>query len=1086
MTTTPRPILAFLAFLAVLVGALPVAAEPPNLTADWFVQAESSYAAALATVGDVNGDGYSDFLVGAPNRTYTVLGEGRIYLYLGSESGVDTIYDWSYASGMTNGALGFSIAPAGDTNGDGYDDFVVGAPGVSNGHDSEGRVYLFKGGPFLPSLLQTFEMNEEDALFGYSVSWAGDVNGDGYDDILAGAPEWGGYGSPFYIPVQGAARLYHGGPGGPDTTADWSRTGGQTASDFGYSVAGLGDVNGDGYNDVLIGSPQYDPGIINTNHGKVSCFLGSATGLSSSPDWEYFGTVSGGQLGWSVAGAQDMDGDGYADAAFSAPTLGNFGRVYLALGGSGGLSSNPLVQSASPAGFGAKISTMGDYDGDGTCDLMVAGGNSEVRIYEGTSQGWFLSYSYDILTSNQAALGGAGDVNGDGFTDFLIGDPSFRIARLYHGGPAITSASISFTTFDGGWPAEEYGASVDLAGDVNGDGYDDIIVGGPNAGTSNQGRFVVYHGDTTGVDRNPASFEFGTEAGGRFGEAVSSAGDVNGDGYDDVIVGEPGTDTVYVYHGSPTGVEYAPDWSYTLSQSGADFGAAVDAAGDVNGDGFGDVVVGAPLYDGDGGTVDQGIFCVFFGSAAGMSDTGALSYTFPQTEAYLGAAVAGVGDAHGDGFDDVLAGAPGYDLVQVDRGAVFGLFGDPAGVQPYAYSHAGPSAGAAYGSSVSAAGDVNGDGFADAIVGAPLHDEPGTADAGYVQVLLGDPTSTPYGTKKTVPADLVWPGRKWGQSVAMIGDLDGSGHTGLAVASISLSGDCMVDVVGFPFGSAVILKSHTLSVPGADAVVSSTGDPDGDGLPGLMVGCPQNLPEDGSVEFLIPHMNEWTHVPDTNVRIRDGGTDPIAVRGLLANPSGLELTMDGWLPIGRAPLRLEWQMQEAGLAYGGISTSAWIPGDPTAGSTPMAASAGSLVEGARYQWRMRVGSTNPYIPKGRWHTDAPNVGSLYGFTVARVTAVVDEPIPSPLVQFDAPHPNPFNPQTRISFRLGEDGAVTLRVVNVAGRVVRRLHTGSLPAGPHAFTWDGTDDAGTSVASGSYLVVLEHAGGSHTRKVTLVK
>jgi hypothetical protein len=128
-------------------------------------------------------------------------------------------------NGETSGQLGFSLAPAGDVNGDGLDDVACGAPLWDNGETNEGGVFLYYGradgdldGPVI------LEMNDEDAWFGRSVSWAGDVNGDGYDEVPAGAPRWGGFGTPFYVPVQGAARMYYGAAGTPTTF--WSRSGG--------------------------------------------------------------------------------------------------------------------------------------------------------------------------------------------------------------------------------------------------------------------------------------------------------------------------------------------------------------------------------------------------------------------------------------------------------------------------------------------------------------------------------------------------------------------------------------------------------------------------------------------------------------------------------------------------------------------------------------------------------------------------------------------------------------------------------------------------------------------------------------------
>ncbi|NJO05033.1 MAG: hypothetical protein HC876_05615 [Chloroflexaceae bacterium] len=187
----------------------------------------------------------------------------------------------------------------------------------------------------------------------------------------------------------------------------------------------------------------------------------------------------------------------------------------------------------------------------------------------------------------------------------------------------------------------------------------------------------------------------GTSNNARFGAAASTAGDVNGDGFADLLIGVPGESAVQVYYGSATGISSTPDT--TLSGAG-NFGRAVSIAGDINNDGFADVIIGTP---------GQNTAALFRGAATGISTT-PLELSQPGG---FGASVATAGDVDGDGFDDVLVGAPNTDLVYLFSGASLAADQtDPT----VTLSGSGN-----FGTALDTAGDVNGDGFADIVVGAP-------------------------------------------------------------------------------------------------------------------------------------------------------------------------------------------------------------------------------------------------------------------------------------------------------------------------------------------------------------------------------
>ncbi len=199
---------------------------------------------------------------------------------------------------------------------------------------------------------------------GYCVAPAGDVNGDGYDDVIVG--KLGPLGD-------GDARLHLGGPGGPSTTVDWVASTPASTDRFGACVASAGDVDGDGYDDVLVSAPWGDE--LGQNSGSAYLYRGSATGPSATPDWSAHGDVANGWFGQSVASAGDVDGDGFDDVLVGASRVGSAaGRVYLFRGGPAGLDASATWIAVSPAAgawFGHSVSGAGDVDADGYDDVIV-------------------------------------------------------------------------------------------------------------------------------------------------------------------------------------------------------------------------------------------------------------------------------------------------------------------------------------------------------------------------------------------------------------------------------------------------------------------------------------------------------------------------------------------------------------------------------------------------------------------------------------------------------------------------------------------------------------------------------------------
>lgn len=431
-----------------------------------------------------------------------------------------------------------------DFNGDGLEDVIIGANRDDDGGTDSGSAFIFLGAITPPSVIDASAAdvilvgNDPGDEFGGRASSAGDVNGDGYDDVIVGAwrDDDGGTDS-------GVAFIFFGSAAPPSTisasSADVILVGRNIGDQFGHGLSSAGDFNGDGYDDVIVGA-HLDDGA-STNSGAAYVFYGSATlsGVidASSADVFLLGVAMGDGFGWSASLAGDVNDDGYDDVIVGAWEAND-----------GGMSSGAayvFLGSATPA------STMNAS----AADLILVGADA----------------------------------------------------------------------FD------QFGYSVSSAGDVNGDGYPDVIVGAKwddDGGNSSGAAFIFFGSATpTGtIDASAADVAIaGADADDLFGYSVSSAGDINGDGYDDVIVGAYLDDdggaqagVAFIFFGAAVPAAVIDASAANLKLVGRDpgdfLGYKVSSAGDFNGDGYSDVIVGA-LLDDDGGT-DSGVAFIFLGSAA--------------------------------------------------------------------------------------------------------------------------------------------------------------------------------------------------------------------------------------------------------------------------------------------------------------------------------------------------------------------------------------------------------------------------------------------------------------------------------------
>lgn len=827
---------------------------------------DGNWGSAVASVGDLDGDGVGDLVVGARYDGTAGAKRGAVYLLrLNADGSVKS--STKIASGLNGGPtlanedfFGVSVASVGDLDGDGINDIAVGAEGDDTGGTRRGALHLLRlnvDGSVKSSTKIADSMNGGPSLvdvdrFGGAIAALGDLNGDGIADLAVTArlDDTGGYnrGAAYVLllnadgSVRAQQKLASGFNSAP-TLAD--------VDQFGSSIAGIGDLNGDGVIELAVGARLDDTGgvdrgavhvlfskVLSADYGDApDTTSGTAIGnyqtllanngpshtisatqatmfLGARVDAEANGVPNARANGDDVATAPD-DEDGVVEPARD---------LVMTVGAAPKVRVRATNLSAQPATLSGWI----DFNRDGVFDNSTE--RASVLVPTGTDKGTFTltfptipvtssggaTYARFRLSSDIAALNATGAAIGGEVEDYratvrglgsgIVNTPkSLRIGSDTNGGPTLATDDL-------------FGQSVTSIGDLNGDLIDDVVVGSSldDTGGTNRGAVYVLLLNTNGSAQSRVKIASGTNGGpvlannDYFGSAVVGVADLDGDGVCDLLAGATGDDTggdgrgaVYVLFLNSNGtvkssVKLANGTNGAPILANSDyFGSAVASLGDMNGDGTGDVVVGARGDDTEG--TGRGAVHVLLMNANGTIKSslkvgsGTSGGPVLANSDRFGQSVASLGDLDGDGVSDIAVGSRGNGAGPSNAGAVNVLRLNADGsvkssIQIANALNGGPllESNDRFGNSLATVGDLDGDGLSELAVGA-YFDSTGGLFRGAVYLMSLNANGT-VKTSKKIASDnnggALNSGDTFGTSIAALGDIDNNGVPELAVGAL--------------------------------------------------------------------------------------------------------------------------------------------------------------------------------------------------------------------------------------------------------------------------------------------------------------
>ncbi len=886
---------------------------------------------SVSGAGDINGDGLDDLIIGAFFADANGSQSGESYVVFGNDIGFSSSIDLSGLDGtngfQVNGILardfsGVSVSSAGDVNGDGYGDLLIGAHSAdSNGNDSGESYLVFGKSTGFGSSLELSSLGGSDGAIirgvsvgdnsGRSVSSAGDINGDGFDDVLIGA-----YRSSINGSTAGQSYVIFGG----DYLGEIDFKGGSGndvligsgADEVLIGAQGDDILEGGGGNDVLIGAAGDDI-LVYDSADQLRVDGGSGTDtLRVDGSGQVLDLIS--DRATHIEGVEVIDLDGTGANALLLDTLAlvslsdNDNTLRI-----GGGADDAVTLRGGFINSGTVLINGQNYTeySDGVAIAQVADSISSVTLVQDINNAPVSIVPADLTTSMLVLT----DLSIDGLHVFDVDAGSDNVEVTLS--TDLGSLSLSQTTgltFSNGDGSED--SSMTFSGSISDinlalDGVtyqkhfglatvtlavDDLGNNGTGGALQDSESFTInseYVLSLADLETGSGFTLNGMDSNSRSGRSVSSAGDVNGDGFDDVIIGAyhavgavPAAGESYVVFGEATGVPAQVELAsldgtngFILNgiDNGDDSGFSVSSAGDINNDGFDDLLIGAP--EGDAGGGSSGETYVVFGKAAGFAATLELSLldgingfqvTGQDTSDRLGFSVSSAGDMNGDGLADMLIGARTAEGGGGVRGETYVVFGNENGYGDEldlnklngvnGFQINGIADGDASGSTVSAAGDVNGDGIDDVIIGAYLAN-PTSDDEGQTYIVFG---KTEIFDKSLDLASLdgtngfilngVDVNDFSGRSISSAGDINGDGVADIIIGANeadpngSRSGESYVlfgQAGGFvsSINLADIDGVNGFTVNGAGYnhhsgyAVSGAGDVNADGLDDLLIGA---------------------------------------------------------------------------------------------------------------------------------------------------------------------------------------------------------------------------------------------------------
>ncbi len=825
-----------------------------------FLNFNSSFGSGIAELGDLDGDGINDLAVGSEDDGDGGPNRGAFYvLFMNADGTVKSHQKVSDTAGGFTASLenadvfGTSLTNLGDLDGDGVVDLAVSAIGDDDGGTLHGAVYIVflksdgtaKSHQKISDTAGNFTGVLDDSdRFGIALENLGDIDGDGVTDLGVGARDRdGGYGRGavyvLFMKTDGTVKSHQ---KISDLAGNFTATLENTDL-FGTSLTNLGDLDGDGTNDLAVGASGDDDGggdgeqgavyllFLNNDgtvksHQKISQTVGNLPNLLR--DEGFFGS--------SLSNMGDLNGDGIVDLAVGAYLDDDggdrHGAVYiLFLNADGTVQSSQKISDTEgnfPATlddndrFGRSLTNLGDLDGDGLTELAVGTPRDDDG---GTNRGAVYILSLEQVTP-----------------------------------PGVVTASRKISDTAGNFTAgldvgDRFGSSATVLGDLDGDGIVDMAVGAYNddidGGILRGAVYVLFlNADGTvkshqKISDTEGNFTANLSNIDQFGRSLTNVGDLDGDGVTDLAVGahrdnDGGADrgAVYVLFLNADGTvkshqkisDTAGNFTATLSSDDY-FGMSLTNLGDLDGDGLSDIAVGA--YRDDDGGGDRGAVYVLFLNTDGtvkshqkISDTAGNFTAILDDGDLFGSSLTILGDLDGDGVTDLAVGAHLDDDGGTDRGAVHVLFLNTDGTVK---SHQTISDTAGnftaslddidrFGWSLTHLGDLDGDYVTDLAVGAMYDDDGGGFDRGAVYVLFLNADGTVKSHQKISDTAgnftaFLSNGDFFGMSLTNLGDLDGDGLTDIAVGAL---GD---DDGGGDQGAVYILSLEQVTPPG---VVSST------------------------------------------------------------------------------------------------------------------------------------------------------------------------------------------------------------------------------------------------------------------------